>query len=112
MQARIGGIASLNLLLLHRIILNLSKFRCQNGPPHPRKALWEGWPQEAPCETYPREKSSPQKMREDHRLSALNSDCAYALCQTSERRFKIVSARQRVLQGMCPHTNVVGVRKG
>ena len=43
-------------------------------------------------------------MREVHHLNALDGDYAYDLCQTSERKFKIISAGQRVLQNMCPYT--------
>ena len=42
-------------------------------------------------------------MREVHRFDALDGDYACDLCQTSERKFKTVSAGQRVLQNMCPH---------
>ena len=67
--------------------------------------------QEVPCETYLRERPFPQKMREDHRLDALDGDNAYDLCQTSERRFQKVNVGQRILLSMCPHTNVMGTSK-
>ena len=55
----------------------ISIFHHQNGPPLPRKVHQEGWLQKAPCENYPREKVSPQKMRGDHRLDDLDGDHAY-----------------------------------
>ena len=41
-------------------------------------------------------------MREVHH--AFDGNYAYDLCQTSERKFKIVSAGHKALQNVCPHT--------